>query len=125
MGKYAFFSLLGLARLSHILRLFNVQLACPGGAVIFVGCPSNPVPLDTGHMQIRELRTEAIFRYAHVYPKAIALLESGSINLKPIITNHYQCVWKREKEDERKDKCTRNLDTRDNGFLLFVWIFVS
>jgi D-xylulose reductase len=40
-------------------------------------------------MQVRELRTEAVFRYAHVYPKAINLLESGAINLDPIITNVY------------------------------------
>jgi D-xylulose reductase len=65
------------------------ELACPGGCVVFVGCPSHPVPIEMGHMQVRELRTEAIFRYAHVYPKAIALMESGAVNLKPIITNHF------------------------------------
>lgn len=66
------------------------ELSCPGGVVVFVGCPSHPVPLEVGHMQVRELRTESIFRYAHVYDKAISLLESGSVNLKPIITNHFK-----------------------------------
>jgi D-xylulose reductase len=56
---------------------------------VFVGCPSHPTPLSVADMQVRELRTESIFRYANVYPKAIALLESGSIDLKPIITNAY------------------------------------
>lgn len=66
------------------------QLACPGGVLVFVGCPSHLVSLEVGHMQVRELRTESVFRYAHVYPKAIALLESGSINLKPMITNQFK-----------------------------------
>eukprot|EP00053_Salpingoeca_punica_P012626 m.113210 g.113210 ORF g.113210 m.113210 type:complete len:366 (-) comp15994_c2_seq2:530-1627(-) len=66
------------------------KLACPGGTLIFIGCPHNPVQLSVGEMQVRELHTHAIFRYAHVYPKAIALLESRSINLAPIITNHFE-----------------------------------
>jgi len=65
------------------------ELSGPGGVVVFVGCPCHPVPLEVGHMQVRELRTESIFRYAHVYPKSIALLESGAVDLKPIITNHF------------------------------------
>jgi D-xylulose reductase len=62
-------------------------LACPGGKAVFIGCPSSPLEISVGDMQVRELETHSTFRYAHVYPKAIALLESGSINLKPIITN--------------------------------------
>lgn len=64
------------------------ELACPGGAIVWVGCPV-PFPMDIGHMQVRELRTESVFRYAHMYPKSIALLDSGSIDVKPIITNHF------------------------------------
>lgn len=41
-------------------------------------------------MQVKELRTESSFRYAHVYDKAVALLDSGSINLDPIITNIFE-----------------------------------
>lgn len=62
----------------------------PGGAIIFVGCPNHPVPIDVASVQVRELRVQGIFRYANVYPHAIALLESGSIDVKPIITNHFQ-----------------------------------
>lgn len=74
---------------SHVAAAGAALAACPGGCVVFVGCPSHPVPVEVGQLQVRELRLEAIFRYAHVYPKAIALLESGSINLAPIITNHF------------------------------------
>jgi len=64
------------------------ELACPGGTIVWVGCPT-PVTMDIGHMQVRELRTESVFRYAHMYPKSIALLESGALDIKPIITNHF------------------------------------
>lgn len=65
------------------------ELACPGGTLVFVGCPT-PVTMDIGLMQVRELRTESVFRYAHMYPKAISLLDSGAIDVKPIITNHFK-----------------------------------
>ena len=42
------------------------ELCVPGGAVVWVGCPT-PFPMDIGHMQVRELRTESVFRYAHMY----------------------------------------------------------
>ena len=64
-------------------------LACPGGTIVWVGCPV-PVTMDIGHMQVRELRTESVFRYAHMYPKSISLLESGALDIKPIITNHFK-----------------------------------
>jgi len=64
------------------------HIACPGGTLVFVGCPV-PFMMDIGPMLVRELRTESIFRYAHMYPKSISLLSSGSIDVKPIITNHF------------------------------------
>mmetsp|Transcript_144774 Transcript_144774/g.204816 ORF Transcript_144774/g.204816 Transcript_144774/m.204816 type:complete len:386 (+) Transcript_144774:31-1188(+) len=65
------------------------ELCAPGGTIVWVGCPT-PVTMDIGHMQVRELRTESVFRYAHMYPKSIALLDSGAIDVKPIITDHFQ-----------------------------------
>jgi len=64
------------------------ELCAPGGTIVWVGCPT-PITMDIGHMQVRELRTESVFRYAHMYPKSIALLESGAVNVKPIITDHF------------------------------------
>jgi D-xylulose reductase len=61
----------------------------PGGCVVFIGMPGGPVPIDIVAAQVKEARTESVFRYAHVYPKAIALLGSGKINLMPMITDRY------------------------------------
>ncbi|WP_102226662.1 NAD(P)-dependent alcohol dehydrogenase [Acidimangrovimonas sediminis] len=61
-------------------------LARPGGAVVLVGMPVDPVPMDIVGLQAKELRVETVFRYANVYDRAIALIGSGKVNLKPLIS---------------------------------------
>lgn len=63
---------------------------CPGGRVVFIGIPVSPVPIDIVSAQAKEARIETIFRYAHTYPRALALMESGKINVKPLITERYK-----------------------------------
>jgi D-xylulose reductase len=62
---------------------------CPAGRVVFIGIPGQPVPYDVSAAQIKEARIENVFRYAHVYPRAIALMGSGQLNVKPLITNTF------------------------------------
>lgn len=64
--------------------IFNIL--APGGTVVLVGMPPGPVPLDVVAAQTREARIETIFRYANVYPRAVALLASGKVDLKPLIS---------------------------------------
>ena len=61
----------------------------PGGTVVYVGMPIEPVAIDIVAAQCKEARIETIFRYAHVYPRALALMGSGKIDLKPLITNKF------------------------------------
>ena len=37
----------------------------------------------------KEARVEHIFRYAHIYPRVVAMLESGNIDVTPLITDTY------------------------------------
>jgi D-xylulose reductase len=67
----------------------TVRHACPGGAVVLVGMPVQPVPLDIVVAQTKELRIEHVFRYAHVYPRIVALLGSNQIDVDPLITDTY------------------------------------
>lgn len=62
----------------------------PGGAVIFVGIPLSPIAFDVAQAQIKEARIENVFRYAHVYPRALALMESGKLDVKPLITDTFK-----------------------------------
>ena len=44
------------------------DLVRPGGAVVLVGMPVDPVPFDVVGAQVKEARIETIFRYANVTP---------------------------------------------------------
>jgi len=62
---------------------------CPGGCVVLIGMPGAPVPFDIVAAQVKEARLETIFRYAHVYPRALALMGSRKIDVRPLITDRY------------------------------------
>lgn len=61
----------------------------PGGTVVFVGMPMHPIAYDVATAATKEPRVEHVFRYAHVYPRALALMGSGKIDVKPLITNTF------------------------------------
>jgi D-xylulose reductase len=62
---------------------------CPGGCVVFIGIPGTPVPFDIVAAQAKEARVESVFRYAHVFPRALALMGAGKIDVKPLITDRF------------------------------------
>ncbi|MCS6826561.1 MAG: NAD(P)-dependent alcohol dehydrogenase [Caldilinea sp.] len=63
---------------------------CPGGTVVYVGIPLQPIAYEVSAAMVKEARVEHVFRYAHVYPRAIALMASGKINVKPLITDVFR-----------------------------------
>lgn len=65
------------------------ELLCPSGCAVLVGMPGAPVAFDVVAAQLREARIETVFRYAHVYPKAIGLMGSRKIDVRPLITDTY------------------------------------
>ena len=67
-----------------ILDLPN--LVRPAGAIVLVGMPVDPVPFDIVGLQTKEARIETVFRYANIYDRAINLLASGKVDLKPLIS---------------------------------------
>lgn len=62
---------------------------CPGGCVVLVGMPVEPVAVDIVGLQAKEVRIETVFRYANIYPRAINLIASGKVDLKPLITGTF------------------------------------
>lgn len=61
----------------------------PGGCLVFVGMPVDPVPFDIVSAQAKEIRMETVFRYANIYDRAINLIASGKVDLKPLISETF------------------------------------
>ena len=60
---------------------------CPAGRVVIVGNPMNPIPMDFATLLTKEIEIKTVFRYAHQYERAINLLSSNKIDVKPMITD--------------------------------------
>jgi D-xylulose reductase len=65
------------------------ELPRPGGCIVVVGLPVEPIAFDVSSLSVKELRIESVFRYAHQYDRAIALMASGKVDLKPLITETF------------------------------------
>ena len=61
----------------------------PGGCVVLVGMPVEPVAFDVASAAAREVRIETVFRYANVFDRALAMIASGKVDLKPLISHTY------------------------------------
>lgn len=66
-----------------------LKAVCPGGCIVFVGMPVDPVPFDIVAAQAKEIRMETVFRYANIYDRAINLIASGKVDLKPLISKTF------------------------------------
>ena len=62
----------------------------PAGTVVVVGMgPEEDAVLPLSLIQNRELWLTGTFRYANVYPTAIALVAAGKVDPEAIITGHF------------------------------------
>jgi D-xylulose reductase len=66
-----------------------MDLPRPSGTIVAVGLPVEPVAIDIAAASTKEVRIENVFRYAHQYDRAIALLGSGKVDLKPLISETF------------------------------------
>ncbi|MDD7939962.1 alcohol dehydrogenase catalytic domain-containing protein [Actinomycetospora lutea] len=65
-----------------------IAATAPAATVVLVGTGATlTLPLDV--VQARELVIKGTFRYAHVYPAAIALAASGAVRLDEMVTSHH------------------------------------
>ena len=62
---------------------------CPAGRVVFIGSQIHDIAYNVGKAMVREARVEHVFRYAHVFPRCVAMLSSGAIDVKPLITRRF------------------------------------
>ena len=65
------------------------DLVRPGGAVVLVGLPVEPVAFDVPGAIVKEARIETVFRYANNFDRAVNLIASGKVDLKPLISDTF------------------------------------
>jgi len=67
-----------------------LRVARNGGTVQIVGMPAEQHPqIPLYEIINRELDLRGLFRYANCYPPAIALVESGRIDVASLVTHHF------------------------------------
>ncbi len=58
--------------------------------MVLVGMPVEPVAFDVVAAAAKETRIETVFRYANVFDRAIAMIASGKVDLKPLISETFR-----------------------------------
>ncbi|ESX12741.1 NAD(P)-dependent alcohol dehydrogenase [Mesorhizobium sp. M0179] len=92
----------------------------PGGAVVLVGLPVEPVSLNVPAAISKEVRIETVFRYANIFDRALQLIASGKVDLKPLITGTYDFsdsieAFKRAAQGKPQDVKLQILLTGEKG----------
>ena len=64
-----------------------IGLSVSGGTVVSVGMGESEQKLRASEINMREVDVKGIFRYCHTYPVCIQLLDSGKVNVDPLITH--------------------------------------
>jgi len=61
----------------------------PGGCLVLIGMPVEPVKLYVAAIAAKEIRIETVFRYANVFDRALAMIASGKVDLKPLVSETF------------------------------------
>src|SRR5690625_6337552 len=65
------------------------SVPAPGGRIVLVGMPVEPVPFDIATAQSRGVSLETVFRYANVYQKAIDLAATDAVDLGRFVSETF------------------------------------
>ena len=66
-----------------------IRFIRPAGRAVMIGMPPAPAAYDVVAAQVKEIEMRHIFRYRNMYPRTIAMIASGSMSVKPLITHRY------------------------------------
>jgi len=68
----------------------GIMATKPGGRMMLVGMGPEEIKIPLINAAIKEVDIIGNFRYCNCYPAAIALIASGKVDVKPLITHHFK-----------------------------------
>lgn len=76
-------------------------LVCKGGTIVLVGISAQEeINYNFAQIMDKEATIKSVFRYRNIYPKAIAAVASGAINVNNIVTHEFDLDHIQEAFDE-------------------------
>ena len=72
-----------------------------GGTITLVGISAQEeISFNFAQIMDKEITIKSVFRYKNIYPKAIAAVSSGAINVKSIVTHEFDLEHIQDAYDE-------------------------
>ncbi len=77
------------------------HLVCKGGTIVLVGIAAQEeINYNFAQIMDKEATIKSVFRYRNIYPKAIAAVSSGAIDVSSIVTHEFDLDHIKEAYDE-------------------------
>lgn len=68
----------------------GIQSAVVGSQIVCIGCQPDTVTIPLNCALMQEIDIKGVFRYRNCYPLALSLVETGKINLRPLVTHRFK-----------------------------------